>query len=266
MCVQCSFACSQHDFVELPDGSLDDDDDMKPKKFEEAKNLARLAKISLDEAKTKNKYMLALNIGFKAIEQLQFCIVDGEADQAERTTLFVYFYTQMADCYIRCENYSRALLMCKELRQLTDVDQNVELLLIQAISCGHVNDDYKMSIELLRKAQHVEPHNTKVNAKLSEFVRAERKQRSSENDFCRRAFGGGGGAGKATPKNNHDSEMETLVNSIERMDIGEGMPLIGYTKRQLAAIDQLIQTKQNLMLHKTAASDGQFRYAIKKLT
>lgn len=261
MCL-CSSACLQHDFIELGDDTPDDDDGMKPKKFEEARNLARLAKNSLTEAKSKNKHMIALNIGFKAIEQLQFCTIDDEADEAERTTLFVYFYTQAADCYIRCENYSRALLMCKELRQLTDVDRDVELLLIQAIASGHVNDDYKMSIELLRMAQKIEPYNEKVNAKLGEFVRAERKQRSSENDFCRRAFGGG--AVQATPKHDDDLEMETLVNSIERMDIGEGMPLIGYTKRQLDAIDQLIGKKHNLMLHKTAAGNGRFCYAIKK--
>lgn len=203
-----------------------------------------------------------MKVGFKAIEQLQFCTIDTDTDKAERDTLLVYFYTQIADCYIQCENWRRALSMCQELRQLTDVDNSAELLLIQAIATGHLNDDYKEAIELLRKAQRLEPHNMKVNGKLGEFIKADRKQRSGEHDFCRRAFGG---AFKTKPKNQDDLEMETLVNSIDRMDIGEGIPLIGYTKRQLDAIEQVIQDKQHISLQKTPGTNGQIRYTINKI-
>lgn len=254
----------QYDFAELPNDSADDPDGIHVQNFKTVKDMAIIEKRSQSEAVSNKRYTVAIKIGFKAIERLQFCTIENDNEQTERNALLVDFYTVIADCYIRCENWKRALMMCKQLQLLTDVMANVELLVIYAIASSHINDDYKEAIELLRTAQKIQPHNMVVNMKLREYIKGSRNQQSSENDFCRRAFGNVA-ANKPTPiPAKLETEIETLINSVERMDIDESIPLIGYTARQLEVIKQALEDKQHILVKKACDVNGEIRYTIKK--
>lgn len=234
-----------------------------PKTFEAIKGSAAVARASMLEAKAKHHYALAIQTGLKAIHLLQFSITAGD-ETAERTALLVQIYTDLVDCYILCENWQRALAICKDLGRLTDVGKSARLLAAQAIASSHVNDDYKESIELLRKAQAIEPHNKVVNAKLGEYVKADRQQQSNASEFCRRAFGVV--SQRQAPKSADAAEMASLVSSIERMDIGDGIPLVGYTQRQIAAIEEVIKAKDEIVLQKSPDAAGNVRYTLKRIT
>lgn len=257
------FCYYQHEFVESIGSSLDDIAD-GPSTFEDIKGTAAAARTSMVEAKAKHHHALAIQTGLKAIQLLQFSITTGDDERAERIALLVQIYTDLVDCYVVCENWQRALAICKDLGRLTDVSKSARLLAAQAIASSHVNDDYKESIELLRKAQAIEPHNKVVNAKLGEYVKADRQQQSNASEFCRRAFGVVGQ--RQAPKSADDQEMASLVSSIERMDIGGGMPLVGYTQHQIAAIEAVIKRKDNIVLEKSPDAAGNVRYTLKRIT
>lgn len=243
-------------------GSSLDEGLIGPKNFRAIKGTASVARSSLAEARAKGLYPLAIRNALKAIELLQFSIPESDEEKAERIALLAQIYTELAECYISCENWQRALTICKDLRLLTDVSTNVRLLMVQAIAAGHVNDDYKETIELLRKAHTIEPHNQVLNTKLGEYMKADRQQRSTNSEFYRRAFGVV--KQPQAPNRGHDADMESLVGSIERMGIGEGIPLIGYTRLQLAAIEAVIKTKDHITLERMPDARGVIRYTLKR--
>lgn len=259
------FAIFQYDFAELSnDAAADNPDEMRVQNFKSAKNMVNIEKRSQSEAVSSKRYTVAIKIGFKAIERLQFCTIENDSEQTERNALLVHFYTVIADSHNLCENWKRALLICKELQSLTNVMANVQLLVIYATASSHVNDDYKEAIELLRTAQKIEPHNMLVNNKLREYIKASRNQQWGQNDFCRRAFGNiAANQPKVIPAK-LETEIGTLINSVERMGIDESIPLIGYTARQLTVIEQALEDKQHILLQKLSGPDGEIRYSIKK--
>lgn len=153
---------------------------LKPKVNEMRKN-------SLDHFKNK-RYRYAISVGLDAIKNLEFCTVANESEQTEQQQMLIELYSHLSSCYIKTQEWNKTCLMINELRRLTDINRNVNILLNEAIALSNIEDDFCRSIGLLKKAQKIDPHNDMVNRTLADVLKKEEKYKSDTKEMWAKAF------------------------------------------------------------------------------
>lgn len=220
---------------------------------------------SATQLKENKQYRNIIKTSHKALERLQFCLINDEMERAQQKQLFIDVYIQLAECYNKIEDWSKSIAMVKELRMLTDVDSNVDILVIEAIAHSEKDCDYSKSLELLRKAQKIDPHHTMVNKILRKILKADANYKNQAKMAFKKMFGGASTPVNQTEKKSvKDSEVDQLIKSICEMEIGSGVPLIGYTEEQLEEIDNHLENNLKFKLQKNPDSTGHTSYTIIK--
>ncbi|XP_055305098.1 inactive peptidyl-prolyl cis-trans isomerase shutdown [Sitodiplosis mosellana] len=134
------------------------------------------------------RYRYAINVGQTAIRNLEMCQVANEDEQTEQQKFLNDLYIQLTTCLVKTEDWKKCCTMVNELRRRTNISRNVPVMLNEAIALSHIEDDYKRSINLLRNAQKLEPHNELVNSTLDEVLAKEEKYRKQSQDMWRKAL------------------------------------------------------------------------------
>lgn len=150
------------------------------------KKIGDLYKKSLDHIKNK-RYAYAIKISQMAVRSLEFCQVADEEEQAEQQSLLNTLYIQLSDCYIHTENWKKCCLMVNELRR-RNIKENASVMLNEAIALSHIEDKFDRSINLLRKAQQIEPQNELVNKTLADILKKDEKYKKEQQDMWQRAL------------------------------------------------------------------------------
>lgn len=215
---------------------------------------------------TKGSYAHGINVGLQIIDRLRFCEVDNDEEIKEKCKLIDDVFIELIDCYVKVEKYKKALSMISQLRESMDVDKNINLLVNEAIAYNKLDGDFERSIELLRKAQMIDPHSKLVNHTLSEVQKKRDKYKNDTKEFMRKAFQvKNQPAPKKVEKTSENEKLAEIVKSLSSIDIGSGIPLVGYTPNELKEIeDALKRDNQGYKLQVATGNDGKLNYTIKK--
>lgn len=134
------------------------------------------------------RYKYAINVAQTTIRNLELCQVANEDEQKEQQKLLDDLYIQLIACLVKAENWKKCCSTVNELRRRTNISKNVPVIVNEAIALSHIEDDFKRSINLLRKAQNIEPHSELVNSTLAEVLAKEEKYRKQSQDMWRKAL------------------------------------------------------------------------------
>lgn len=216
----------------------------------------------------KNLYANAIRVNLDMIQRVLFTDVENEDEQSEKNAFLGEMYTKLSDCYVKVEDFKKAIAIIQDLRKIVDIDQDVDVLVNEAIAFGKIDDDYKRAITLLRKAQLLDPNNKRVNIELSAIQNSHDDYNAQTKRFMQRAF--------QTKPQTQVSQAKKVVDKIEstvtdviksfgNMDLGTDIPLVGYTDEELKNVEESIRFNPAYKLQTTTADDGQLKYSIKKL-
>lgn len=168
--------------------ACDDVSEEDRRKFKVMKEkIMDLSKKAQDYTKVKN-YKSAIGLYQSAIRNLEFCQLANEDEQKVQEKLLIEFNINLMECYANDKNWRKVCLVVNELRRRTDVERNVKILYNEGIALSFIEDDYVRSIERLRKAQRLEPHNQLVNNKLNEILAKAEKYKQERAEMSRRMF------------------------------------------------------------------------------
>lgn len=225
----------------------------------------------------------AIKIGLEIIERVSYCDILTAADTEDSRELLTSIYVKLIDCFVKVERYKKALDMIESLRKLTNTERFVEVMVNEAIALGKTGDNYKEPIELLRKAQHLYPLNETVHTVLNELQNEQRKYLASTKEFMMKAFqtkpqSTSKATAQATVGNSNenvktssssstpadDPQLTGIIQSFNEIDIGYGIPLVGYTHGELTKVKEACKQTSNFQLKVTKNHDGETTYTIVK--
>lgn len=213
------------------------------------------------------RFAYAKMVNQEVIRELELCQVADDAEQAEQRELLVQLYTHLSDCYLELEDWKKACSMVNELRRLTNVKQNVKILVNEAVALSNIADGLERSIELLRHAQRIEPNNGKVNQTLACVVAANDKYKAERKAMWQRAFQ----TKKAVEEQEaaNENECKSKLAEILKMMCAsvniKSVPLIGHTKSELDTIRRLLVGNLKYEFKVRKGKDGNDCYAVEKL-
>lgn len=236
------------------------------RQFRLVKEKAIEMQLKASDFSRKHLYSHAIRVNLEIIQRILFCDIENEDEIDDKTKLLADIYAKLIDCYIKVEDYKRAHSMVNDLRKISDVDQNVNVLVNESIALGKIDDDYKRSIELLRKAQKIDPHNERVNNVLADMQKAHDKYQKDTKSFFQKAF-----QSKPQPRAKASDEKDKgsiteIIKSFGNIDIGSDIPLIGYTANELKKIEAAIKDDPTYRLQVIPDAKGQLKYSIKKFS
>lgn len=225
---------------------------------------------------TQRAYVNAIKIGLDIIERVTFCDISTDAESQDRKEFLTNIYVKLIDCYIKVEKYKKSLDMIGKLRRVTKVEQFVDVLVNEAIALSKTADNYQEPIDLLRKAQRLYPHNELVHEILNNLQAEHRKYKTAEKTFMMKAFNvkTPPSATASVSQNNDvktksttplgDPKLTEIIRSFNDIDIGDGIPLIGYTPDELKMVKEAIKQTPNYQLKMKKNHDDQTNYTIVK--
>lgn len=256
------------DFIDIGrDGEAEQINESDRRKFHVLKaKIIEKQKRAIDNFNNR-RFGYAKMVNHEVIRELELCQVADDAEQAEQRELLVQLYTHLSDCYLELEDWKKVCSMVNELRRLTNVKQNVKLLVNEAAALSNMADCFERSIELLRQAQHIEPNNEKVNKTLASVVEANEKYKAERKAMWQRAFQ----TKKAVEEQETAAvnECKTKLAEILKMMCASAtirsIPLIGHTKSELDIIRNLLVNNLKYEFKVCKGKDGNDCYAIEKL-
>lgn len=192
------------------------------------KNVAQMLQSANDKMRT-GSYKASIRVCLNVVSHLKFCEIGSVDEKRSMEQLMADAMAKLIKCYVKEEKYKKADAFVKELRLFSNVDQNVNVLIYEAIALSKIGDDFKRPIELLRNAQRIEPHNELVNKTLSGIFEAKAKYDNDAQEFknrMKRAFQlkeqpKAGQPGAEAPKNDEQAAKETdeMVESLDKVQI-----------------------------------------------
>lgn len=217
-------------------------------------------------------YTNAIKIGLDIIQRVTLCDASTDATESkDRMEFLANIYVTCIDCYVKVKKYKKALDMIGKLRRMTDVERFVDVLVNEAIALGKTADNYKQPIELLRKAQRLYPDNELVRDVLTGLESEHQKYMASTKAFMMKAFqvktppkAAAVALTTALKKPSDDRKLTDIIRSFNNVDIGNGIPLVGYTPGELNEVKEAIKQTPNYQLDETKHHDGQTNYTITK--
>lgn len=216
----------------------------------------------------KNSYAHAIDVGSKIMDRLRFCAIENGEEEKEKRKFIADIYVVLIDCYVKVEKYKKVVSMVNELRGFIDIDSNVNVLVNEAIAYSKIGDDFNRAIGLLCKAQQIDPHSKLVNDTLADVQKARQKYKDDTKEFMRKAF-------QMKPQNKpaakdtdakDKSKLAEVIKSFDAIDIGSGIPLVGYTPNELKEIEDELKSKSGYKLQVGTKNNGETSYTIRKST
>lgn len=244
--------------------------DEELRQFSAVKGKASEMLAQVKDLKEKRSYAHAISVGMQIIDRIRFCMIESDEEKNEKSKLLNDVGIMLIDCYVKAEKYQKALTMIDSLRQSMDVNKNVSVLVNEAIAYSKIGDDFTRPIQLLRMAHRIHPHNNLVNGLLIEIQQKKKKYENDTKLFMRKAFqmkSPNKPEGKEVEKSSGNPKLAEIIKSLSTIEIGSGIPLIGYTPNELKEIDDALEHNgQGYKLQVAAGNDGKCNYAIKKAT
>uniref|UniRef100_A0A1A9WIQ6 peptidylprolyl isomerase n=1 Tax=Glossina brevipalpis TaxID=37001 RepID=A0A1A9WIQ6_9MUSC len=124
----------------------------------------------------------------KASDLLKFCHLANEEEEIEQRNFLIKLFTNLAVCYIKINLPSRACIVCKEIRQLTNNKPSCKALFQEGRALLMLGE-YKRARELLVKALYMEPHNSDISNELKILEARYSQYKESERNIWTRAMG-----------------------------------------------------------------------------
>lgn len=150
--------------------------------------VTEMQKKSSDHYRNK-RFKQAIRLCHSAVQNLEFCRVADEQEQNEQQKLLLQLYTDLMNCYANVQDHRKTCLMINELRRLKNVEKDVAILVNEAIAVSYLEDDeFKRSIEILRRAQKLEPHNKSVNDTLDDIIKKRDKYLQESRQMWQKAM------------------------------------------------------------------------------
>lgn len=213
------------------------------------------------------RYGHAKMVNQEVIRELELCQVANDAEQAEQSELLIQLYTHLSDCYLALEDWKKVCSMVNELRRLTNIKQNVKLLVNEAIAMSNIADGFERSIELLRQAQRIQPNSEKVNKTLASVVQANDKYKADRKAMWQRAFQTKNAVEhqEAAIKNECKMKLADILEMMGSSATINSVPLIGHTKSELDTIRDLLVGNSKYEFKVSKGKDGNDCYSVEKL-
>lgn len=212
----------------------------------------------------KGEWHRAVQVNLQILQRLQFCDVENDDELKKKDQLFAEVYEKLIECYVKVENYKEAIENVTNLRKISNIDENINVLVNEAIARSKIDDNYNRSIGLLRKAQQLDPHNERVNNTLNDIQQARDKYKNEMKGFLQRAF-----QLKPQPKvikvNGDRDNVTNIMATFAKLDIGSSTPLVNYTAHELKLVEEAVKKNASYELDVANGSNGQRKYSIKKL-
>lgn len=224
---------------------------------------------NLNDLYGQGRYAQAISRSLEIIQRLRFCEIQHDEEQKDRNQFLADVYVKLIDCNVKKERYEKACEAIQELRHLTNVDNLVDVLVNEAIARSKTEDSYENSIELMRKAQSRHPRNELVNNTLNDLQAARDKYKNETKSFMMKAFQQKPqkpAAQKVSAQEEQsDSELVKIIKSFDKIDIGTGIPLVGYTPDELEMVQEAVK-KTPYKVQAIRNHDGKLGYFIKRDT
>lgn len=135
----------------------------------------------------QSMYRNACKAFLKAANALNFCQLQNEEQQEQQTAFLIKLYTNLAVCYNKLNLPNKTILMCKELRRLTNNKISCKALFQEGRALMNLGE-YTRARFILIKAQNIEPNNKDVNEELKTLEIRYSKYKANEKDLCKRAI------------------------------------------------------------------------------
>lgn len=236
------------------------------RQFHLVKNKVSKMQLKAIDFKRNHLYSHAIRVNLEIIQRVLFSDIANENEMIAKNKLLADVYAHLIGCYIKVEDFKKAHSMINDLRKISDVDQNVHVLLNEAIALSKIDDNYDQSIGLLRMAQKIDPHNSDVNSILDEMLKARDKYKEETKTFFQRAFQSKPQPKAKEPEGKYKESLQEIIKSIGNIDIGADVPLIGYTEQDMKKIEEAIKHVPSYELRVTRDAKGQLNHSIKKVT
>lgn len=217
---------------------------------------------SAKDLQNKKLYSQAITVALKTMDHVRFCAVENDEEKNVKDNLVVDIHVLLIDCYVKCEKYKMAYGMLNELREIINIENNVKLMVNEAIIHSKIGDDFARSIGILRKAQTLHPNSELVNRTLADIEMAQKKYKDDTAAFMQKAFQTRSNK-QPTPKPINDKLAE-IIKSYNEIDIKSGFELIGYSTGELKEIEQALYAQGEYELQIARNITGDFNYMIKK--
>lgn len=225
----------------------------------------------LNELYRERRYSQAILLCLDIIQRIQFCDVQDDDVEKDKHQFLTSVYVKLIDCYVRRDKFQKAVGAVKQMRQLANVEEFVDVLVNEAVALSKVSDDYNTSIKLLRRAQQLYPRNELVHKTLNDLCSAREKYNNETKNFMMKAF-----QQKPKPqispkpsaqREEVNAKLTEIIKSFKNIEIGHlGIPLIGYTPDELQLVKEAIQQNADYKLQAITNHDGKVHHVIKRST
>lgn len=196
----------------------------------------------------QSMYKNACKAFMKAVNALNFCQLKNEEEQEQQTAFLVKLYTNLAVCYNKINQPNKTMLMCRELRRLTNNKLSCKALFQEGRALLMLGE-YSRARTVLIKAQHIEPNNADVNKELKTLETRYSKYKNNEKELWTRAISvmkKDEGKQTKAPKDDTDPAFrEGMLSVIESLNKNENFKTFelppGLTSNEIKVVDELAQ-------------------------
>lgn len=193
----------------------------------------------------QSMYKNACMAFMKAINALNFCQLNSEDEQEQQSVFLIKLYTNLAVCYNKLNQCNKTILMCRELRRLTNNKLSCKALFQEGRALLNLGD-YVKSRTLLIKAQKLEPNNTDVNKELKTLEMRYKKYKDNEKDLWTRAISMKTNEVKQNKNFENEAnltfrkEMLNVIESLKKTENFNSFELpAGLTSNEIKVVDEL---------------------------
>lgn len=179
------------DFVVTGDAKACDDLPQEDRrKFHVVKDKVNQMHLKATDHTRSKRYRQSVSLYQKMIQNLEFCQLANEDEQNQQQTMLFEYYSQLAECYFKLDDWKKLCLMVNELRRrnAAKLNESVNVLVNEAIAISHIEDDYKRAITMMKKVQRQYPNNERVNNELDKMFKKKEKYQQETQDIWKKAF------------------------------------------------------------------------------
>lgn len=206
----------------------------------------------------------------KAVSLLNSCHLANEQEEKEQTTFLLKLYTNLAVCYNKVNLPTKACIMCKEIRQLTNNKPSCKALFQEGRALLLLGE-YERARHILIRSQRIEPQNEDISRELKILEERYARYKENERSIWTKAMGiikknddgKQGDANSAETRSIFEQEMAELMQSFkDNMDLNNFNLPPGLTKTEIKTVDELAQ---NMELKLTLSPLDNATYTLSKV-
>ncbi|XP_055917288.1 inactive peptidyl-prolyl cis-trans isomerase shutdown-like [Eupeodes corollae] len=191
-------------------------------------------------------YKNACKAFMKAVHALNFCQLKNEEEQEQQTAFLIKLHTNLAVCYNKLNQSNKTILMCREIRRLTNNKMSCKALFQEGRALLMLGE-FARARALLVKAQNLEPSNADVNKELKTLELRYSKYIDNEKELWTRAMSvmkQSKDKQKKPSQNDTDTafreEMASIIESLKKNENFKSFELpSGLTPKEISVVNEL---------------------------